>query len=370
MALPTSGQLSLNDFRVELGTSGQISLNDADVRDMIDKSAGTQMAMNEWYGATSGNEVEGAHLFVQDPTQNNEQNIGSSSYTFTVPTGVLNISVVCIGQGYFASSGSNSFRRQWYQTPANNGGGYGGGGLAYKNNIEVVAGQTFTVTLNSTYARFYRSGVCDVRGNAGNLRTGGTYSGGDGGGNGGDGGTNNGGSDNDVYFYVGSGSGGAGGYGGAGGVGASAQAPPNATQAGSNGSNGGGGGGGNMIDLNQGSGYGGGHWGGGTAPFGEGSNGSGGSGDSNTGNQNNGTQGTGGSGNTSNFPSTSESNGDRVFFGAGHFVGYADYAPSGAKPDPIARNTRRGCVRVVWGLGSGQAFPSTDVAYRDGESTN
>ena len=96
MALPTSGQISLNDFNVELGLSGtaQISLNDADVRDMIDKSSGSQMAMNEWYGATSGNEVEGAHLFVQDPTENTERDIGSSTYTFTVPTGVLNISVV------------------------------------------------------------------------------------------------------------------------------------------------------------------------------------------------------------------------------------------------------------------------------------
>ena len=44
------------------------------------------MAMNEWYGATSGNEVEGAHLFVQDPTENTERDFRrSSTYTFTVP---------------------------------------------------------------------------------------------------------------------------------------------------------------------------------------------------------------------------------------------------------------------------------------------
>ena len=366
MALQTSGQISLNDLHVEAGGSSgsQVSLNDADVRDMIDKSSGSQMAMNEWYGATSGNEVSGAHLFVQDPTQNTERDIGSSTYTFTVPTGVLNISVVCIGQGAVETSGTNSFRRYYYQS---NGGGYGGGGLAYKNNIDVVAGQTFTVTLNDSYARFYRAGVCDVRGNAGNLKNGGTFSGGDGGGNGGNGGSNNAGSNNDVTFYVWSGSGGAGGYGGSGGAGGSAQAPPNSSQDGADGSNGGGGAGGNMIDHNQGSGYGGCLWGGGTAPFGQGSNGSGGSGDTNTGSGVNGTNGTGGSGNTSNFPSTSESNGDRVFFGAGHFGGYADLQNLG---NPTARNTMRGCVRVVWGLGSGQAFPSTDVAFRDGESTN
>jgi|VirMetMinimDraft_7_1064189.scaffolds.fasta_scaffold09449_5 hypothetical protein len=369
MALQTSGQISLNDLHVEAGGSSgsQVSLNDADVRDMIDKSSGSQMAMNEWYGATSGNEVAGAHLFVQDPTQNTERDIGSSTYTFTVPTGVLNISVVCIGQGAVGGTGNNSFRRWYYQS---NGGGFGGGGLAYKNNIDVVAGQTFTVTLNNSYARFYRAGVCDVRGNAGNMKSGGSYSGGDGGGNGGSGGSNNAGSNNDVTFYAGSGGGGAGGYGGSGGEGGSAYAPPNAGRSGANGSNGGGGGGGNMWTDQQGSGYGGGHYGGGTAPFGQGSNGSGGAGDSLSTSYNNGTQGGGGSSNTSNFPSTSESNGDRVFFGAGHFVGYADIAPGSSLPNPAARNTVRGCVRVVWGLGSGQAFPSTDVAFRDGESTN
>jgi hypothetical protein len=366
MALQTSGQISLNDFRTELDTSGQISLNDADVRDMIDKSAGTQMAMNEWYGATSGNEVEGAHLFVQDPSNSSESSFGSSTYTFTVPTGVLNISVVCIGQGGYGDTHPNTFRRYYYQNP---GGGFGGGGLAYKNDIDVVAGQTFTVTLNDSYARFYRSGVCDVRGNAANLRSGGTYSGGDGGGNGGNGGFNNAGSNNDVTFYVGSGGGGAGGYGGSGGAGGSAYAPPNATQNGANGSNGGGGGGGNIIDLNQGSGFGGGMTGGGTAPFGQGSNGSGGSGDTNTGSSFNATKGLNGSTNTSNFPSTSESNGTKVCFGGGYWVGYTDLGSSGSS-DYDTRGTRRGCVRVVWGLGSKQAFPSTDVAYRDGESTN
>jgi hypothetical protein len=367
MALQTSGQISLNDLHVEAGGSSgsECSFNDTDIRDMIDKSSGSQSSMSEFYGATSGNEVEGAHLFVQDPTDSNEnQHLGSSSYTFTVPTGVLNISVVCIGQGAFSNTNPNTYRKYYYQS---NGGGFGGGGLAYKNNIDVVAGQTFSVTLNDSYARFYRAGVCDVRGNAASLRSGGTYSGGDGGGNGGNGGFNNAGSNNDVTFYVGSGGGGAGGYGGSGGAGGSAYAPPNATQNGANGSNGGGGGGGNVIDLNQGSGYGGGMTGGGTAPFGQGSNGSGGSGDTNTGSGFNATRGGGGSGNTTNFPSTSESNGNLVFFGGGYWGGYVDLNGGGSY---ASRNTRRGCVRVVWGLGSGQAFPSTDVAYRDGESTN
>jgi hypothetical protein len=51
----TSGpQITINQIHLEAGgTSGtQASLNDADIRDLIDKASGAQMAMSEWYGAT------------------------------------------------------------------------------------------------------------------------------------------------------------------------------------------------------------------------------------------------------------------------------------------------------------------------------
>ena len=55
MPLQTSGQITLNEIHVEAGgTSGtQASINDSDIRDMIGKASGTQMAFNEWYGASS-----------------------------------------------------------------------------------------------------------------------------------------------------------------------------------------------------------------------------------------------------------------------------------------------------------------------------
>ena len=55
MALQTSGQISLDDLHVEAGgtTGTQCSFNDSDIRDLISKTAATQMAMNEWYGATA-----------------------------------------------------------------------------------------------------------------------------------------------------------------------------------------------------------------------------------------------------------------------------------------------------------------------------
>ena len=356
MALQTSGQISLNDLHLEVdGTSGsQVSLNDADIRDMIDKSSGAQSSISEYYGATSGNAVRGGHLFTQDPTGNYKDSFGSNktddpdptSYTFTVPADVINISVVCIGRG---AKENTSHAKDGV-------GGHGGGGLAYKNDIDVVAGQTFTVEMNDSHSRFYRSGVCDVKGNAGVGINGGSYSGGDGGGSGGNGGSR-------TYsgtLYVGAGSGGAGGYDGSGGTGGAGSGLY--ASAGSAGSNGAAGGGGNMWTNVANSGYAGGMYGGGTAPYGRGSNGSGGAGDTDSEHGANGSAGGVGSSNTTNFPSVSETQED-IFFGAGYKGGYA---PS----TRVARTTMAGCVRVVWGLGSAQAFPTTDVMYRDGESIN
>ncbi len=55
MALQTSGAISLNDIHVEAGgtTGTQASTNDTDIRGLISKSSGAQMAFNEWYGASS-----------------------------------------------------------------------------------------------------------------------------------------------------------------------------------------------------------------------------------------------------------------------------------------------------------------------------
>lgn len=58
MPLPTSGQISLNDFHTELGSSGQISLNDEAVRGLLGKASGAQSSMSEFYGASAGPPVE------------------------------------------------------------------------------------------------------------------------------------------------------------------------------------------------------------------------------------------------------------------------------------------------------------------------
>ena len=55
MAVPSSGQISLNDFHVEAGgTSGSAcTLNDADIRGLISKGENAAMNFEEWYGASA-----------------------------------------------------------------------------------------------------------------------------------------------------------------------------------------------------------------------------------------------------------------------------------------------------------------------------
>lgn len=60
MPLPSSpSSISLNQIHVEAGgNSGtQCSLNDSDIRGLIGKSSSAQMSFNEWYGASSAQDV-------------------------------------------------------------------------------------------------------------------------------------------------------------------------------------------------------------------------------------------------------------------------------------------------------------------------
>ena len=54
MALPSSGQITLDEMHVEAGGTSQTqsSVDDSAIRDLISKGAGVQMSFNEWYGAS------------------------------------------------------------------------------------------------------------------------------------------------------------------------------------------------------------------------------------------------------------------------------------------------------------------------------
>jgi len=244
-----------------------------------------------------------------------EEYTSAGTYSWTAPAGVTSVSVVAVGAGgYNAGEYTGAV------------GGGGGGALAYKNNIAVTPGQSYTVVVGDSFnggpggSSAFAAGFGTMiagggggnaafntpasTGGAGGLPSG-TYDAGYAGGAGGS-------------YSSGSGfggGGGAGGYAGAGGRGGSNGG------SGSNGSGGGGGGGGSS------SGYGG-TKGGGVGILGAGSNGTGASG-----------SGHGGAG----------SNGVGVQHGGGGTAWNGGYSALAGK----------GAVRIIWG--NNRAFPSTNT---------
>jgi hypothetical protein len=239
---------------------------------------------------------------------------GSGTYAWTCPPGVTKVSVVCIGGG----AGSANYT---YTTPP------GGGGLGWKNDIQVEPGKTYTVVVgrggdylqaesptDSSGGTSYFISTSVVYGGGGTLPTGGSW-GGDGGGFGGNGGNNCG--------------GGAGGYTGNGGNG-------------NNSGSGGGAAGGGSYSSTYGYSS-----AGGTGPFGQGASGSaysyvGGQGGSG------GENGRGGENPWSSY-------GHTVLDGGLYGGGSGQGGNSGNRYH--YHRGGRGCVRIIWG--TGRKFPST-----------
>ena len=296
-----------------------------------------QLASSGSGGGGGGGSSSAGHQIFTSPGSN----------TFTVPSGVTSVCVVCIGGG---GSGGAAY---W------SGGGGGGGGLGWKNNISVTPGNNYTVVVgsggvgqtansggtgSSGGASYFISagtvrGIGGTRGVGSSSTNRGPYAGGaggsytgDGGGNGGTGGTSN----NDRA----GGGGGAGGYSGNGGSGGTNNG------VGSAGAGGAAGGGGSRQN-NSSTGTAG--SGGGVGLYGSGSNGSGGSAS--------GGGGSGGSGGN-NGSNGGTNNGDGASPGGG-----------GGGQSNDSQNTRggnggNGAVRIIWG--SGRSFPSTNVSSETG----
>ena len=253
----------------------------------------------------------------------------SGAHTWTAPAGVTSVSVVAIGGG---GGGGQS-------TGGEPGGC--GGGLGWKNNISVTAGQTYNLNVGAAGVSSNTTGTdggdsyfidaTNVKGGGGGGSTGssggtgGTYVG-DGGGNGGNGAPQDG---------DGGGGGGAGGYSGDGGAGG-----PQETN-GYDGSGGGGGGG----SSSESSPY---NGGGGVNPYGEGTSGVGGTVNTTSTNE----FGKGGSGGE-------DGTNDGVYLGhGGKYGGGGGGSDSGYSADRSKGAV--GCVRILWG--TNRTFPSTSVS--------
>lgn len=258
------------------------------------------------------------------------------SFSWVAPAGVTSISVVAVGGGGLGNNNGGQIKHV----------GGGGGGLGYRNNITVVPGNSYTVTLGATItftsatnnsgasggdAVMFSGTGNEVRGYGGGAGSsssstggvGGSYVGA-GGGNGGNGGDN-------TASLAGSSGGGAGGYSGNGGNGASYT-----TANGTSGSGGGGGGGGysSFPGIYSGAG------GGGVGLYGEGASGA--VGTNSSGNANPGKGGSGG--------------GDGGTFGTPYGGNY------GGGSGGVDNNSGAGgsAVRIVW-PGNLRQFPSTNV---------
>ena len=279
----------------------------------------------------------------------------AGTFTWTVPAGITNVSIVCIGAGGTSGIG-------------NSGQAGGGGALAYRNSISVTPGTTGTVVVGGSSGRSGNNGQTGglssfTYGATTTTAGGGGGGGGDGGGSGGsaggggtrsgtyDGGGNGGSGGQDVQNAGGPGGGGAGGYSGNGGGGAGGYAPTT-SQAGSSGSGGGGGGGGK-----GGSNEGGGGGGGGVGFYGLGTSGAGGSGQPDNNN--------GGSGGGAGSGGSNGGNGENSVSGGQNSSGGQGGAYGGGQGGTQSNGSNNsagvGAVRIVWDPGTTPTFPSTNV---------
>ena len=260
------------------------------------------------------------------PVQGQQAYTTPGTYSWTVPSGVTSVSVVCVGGGAGGQTGGNSF---------NYGGGGGGGALAYANNYSVTPGASISLNVGAgggsdvdgTASWFVNSSTLNASG--GNTPSPNDYSsygaqgvpsgsaltaGGDGG-RGHNGDTNGSGP---------GGGGGAAGYGGNGGQGGRYSEQTDGANGGGGGGAGGGGGGGVGI-------------------LGQGSNGA-----KSTAYPNG---GSGGSSGTDGGNGTNPG-GNGGVYGAG--------GGGGQNGGYVAGSGGVGAVRIIWG--SGRAFPATNTA--------
>ena len=281
------------------------------------------------------------------------------THSWTAPADVTSVCVVCVGGG------------------GGGAGGYGlggaGGGLAYKNNISVTPGQSYTVVvgsggtgatddgdssiwtmaLGSDGGDSYFIDTSTVRATGGSAATssndipqGGTNTAGDGGGTGGV---------TDVsglgYHWPGGGAGGYSGDGGRTGSSGSSYAGHSGTDYYGHDGAGGGGGGGGYTNS-----HGGGGGGGGVGIYGEGTSGSGGQGGTSSTDL---TAAGGGSGGTDGATNTSsyQAGNDGGNYGGGGGCAYYTGGDGGG-----------GAVRIIWG--PGRSFPSTNTGNVTSQSAS
>ena len=150
MAVTNGPQIAISQIHAEVGGTGQASLNDADIRGLINKASGAQMAMSEWYGASA------AIQFVTSALRNSTGASGVRSLSLTglgIQTGDL-VVVASIAQGignkWFAPITSG-----WSQCDGNQGYVNWQTSYRYYKKMGATVDSTFQISTSETSSEFY-----------------------------------------------------------------------------------------------------------------------------------------------------------------------------------------------------------------------
>lgn len=159
MPVTSSGQVSLNDLHVEAGgtTGTECSFNDSDIRGLIDKASGAQMAINEWYGASN--------VFTFNITSNtNQANLstlataagwnGSSALECTINANVYLYSTSTGTAALIVNVSGAKVTNNGYIMGQGGVGGWGGGDVSASSGgpaINVTASNTTIVNNSGAY---------------------------------------------------------------------------------------------------------------------------------------------------------------------------------------------------------------------------
>lgn len=139
MALPSTGAISMNDVRTELGKTGTISLNDSDVRNLASKTSGT-ISMGDLRGKQNSITVSNELIssFNTKPSGAKIDYSGSVSIPSNVISGTITVKVSFsasryLSNVYFDNNTPNFKISSYTLTPSNT-----------SCSFNVVGGQTFS----------------------------------------------------------------------------------------------------------------------------------------------------------------------------------------------------------------------------------
>lgn len=148
MALPSSGQISLNQIHVEAGGSSgsQAAMNDSDIRAMIGKGSTSQNAFSEYYGVSSASPTityKGRSYTTSNGFPSGSFNLSSGT---KIVVAAMQLASSSGGNTYMTMGGSSMTEAAGLQSYGNNSAGVSigaGGDVAIYYLVSSASGSTY-----------------------------------------------------------------------------------------------------------------------------------------------------------------------------------------------------------------------------------